>query len=494
MLIEREQAETDLLACAAFVAERIGSMDGHATSISEISLMFAAKGELDLAAGLADEIRDPHVRDLVLSEIAARCVDFNDDEYGLQLAEAIEDYGYGQQARHSLAARQAANGRFEAALSSVQQMDDPFVTIGEIAVRLAQSGDAERARELLAQIDAPSVRVQVFNELARFQLKDGESATDVLLESLAESEQIEFAEEQTQLLLEIADRFHEAGQTAKAESVLTHAAQLAETLEERFRDQSLTQIALLSARFGNFEKAEQSLQNVKDPQQIASAHAGIALEYQAADQLEAALGSLEEAYAVLKSQPDRLIRDSKARFNLLATIAIRFAQMGKSERALEIALENPDDEPRSKALTSCAAIAAADHKDELARQAINAIEDYAGRVFAFVAISDTVAKKGDAEKSRQFLAEAAHLSEEIQQLTLRVEALNIVAERFVKLDERERALEMLSENLRYAQTIVDQSHQSAALANLAETYEKLEFALSREDQEILSQIVRKRLM
>ncbi|MEP6924133.1 MAG: hypothetical protein ABI954_06690 [Pyrinomonadaceae bacterium] len=494
MLIEREQAETDLLACAAFVAERIGSADGHAASVSDIAFRYAAKGELDLAAGLADEIRDPHTRDVVLSEIAARCADFNDDEYGLQLTEAIEDYGYQQQARHNLAARQAVNGRLEDALATADQMDDSFATIGEIAVRFAHNGDEIRARQLLEQIDFPSVRVQVLNQLAAAKTKSGESAEAVLLESLSESEQIEFAEEQTQLLLEIAERFHDAGQTERAASVLEHAEQLAETLEGRFRDSTLMQIALLFARIGNFEKAEQILEPIEDLQQNASAHAGIALEYQANQDNEHALSSLEEAYAVLKSQPDRAIRDSKSRFNLFSAIAVRFAQFGKPERGLEIALENPDEEPRYSALTNIAAVSAADGKDELARQAVNAIEDYATRIFALTAISDSEAKKGNAEKSEQFLKEAHALSEEVVQLTLRSQALNDIAERFAERGDLAQAAALLHESLQIAQMIVDQSHQVGALVDLAETYEKLDLKPDEKEFEILDLIVRKRLI
>lgn len=494
MLIEIEQAETDLLSCAAFVAERIGSADGHAASVSDIALRYAAKGELDLAAGLADEIRDPHTRDLVLAEIVARCADHNDDDYGLQLTEAIEDYGYQQQARHNLAARQAFHGRLEEALATAAQMNDSFATNGEIAVRFAHNGDEPRARQLLEQIDFPSVRVQVLNELAAAKIKSGESAETFLIESLSESEQIEFAEERIQLLLEIAERFHDGGQTERAASVLERAKQLAETLEGRFRDSALMQIALLYGRIGNFEKAEQTLEPIEDLQQNASAHAGIALEHQANKDNEHALGSLEEAYAVLKSQPDRAIRDSKSRFNLFATIAIRFAQFGKPERGLEIALENPDEEPRYSALTNIAAISAADGKDELTRQAANAIEDYASRVFAFIAISDSEVKKGDAERSARFLEEAHGLSEEVVQLTLRSQALNDIAERYAKRGDEEKSAALLLESLQIIQMIVDQSHQAGALVALAETYEKLNLKPDEKEFEILNLIVRKRLM
>lgn len=493
MLIEREQAETDLLACAAFVAERIGSADGHAASVSDIALHYANKGELDLAAGLADEIKDPHARDVVLSEIAARCADFNDDEYGLQLAEAIEEYGYQQQARHLLATRQAANGRFDDALATTGLMDDPFAAVGEIAVRLAHNGDEARTRELLEQIDFPTVRVQVLNELAAAKIKRGESGEAVLAESLAESEQIEFVEERTQLLLEIAGRFHESGRNDLAAAALDQTKNLAESLEKRFRDSVLVQIALIYAQIADFEKAEQTLKPIEDLQQIAAAHVGIALEQHHGNNQVGALANLEEAYALLKSQPERQIRDSAARFNLFATIAIRFADFGKSERGLEIALENADEKSRAAALHNIAAISAAAGREDLARQAANVIEDYASRVFALLAISQAEAKRNDAEKSLQYLEEAHGLSEEIQQLTLRVQVLNQIARLFAKSGKQETAIKILFQSLQIAQTIVDQSAQSDALANLAETFENLDLEIGEKEFDVLRLIVRKRL-
>ena len=54
--ISKERAETDLLDCAAFLAERVKSADGHAEAMSEIVPRYLAKGDVDLAAELANAI------------------------------------------------------------------------------------------------------------------------------------------------------------------------------------------------------------------------------------------------------------------------------------------------------------------------------------------------------------------------------------------------------------------------------------------------------
>jgi tetratricopeptide (TPR) repeat protein len=494
-LIEPEQAENDLLACAAFLAERIASADGHAASVSAAALRYAAHGEVDLAAELADSIGDPHTRDAVLSAIAARCAELNDDDYGFQLVEAMNDYGLQQEALHKIAARQAAAGRFDDALETAKKIDDSFAAVGEIAARFAQTGNFERARNLLEQIDFPSVRMQVLNEIAATQIKRGESPVETLNESIVESKNLEIAEERVQLFLDIAARFCEAGEREKAAIVIDRARQLAERLDARFRDAVFAQIALQHARLNDFAAAESALlAPIADLQQIAAAHVGIAAEHAAAEDFTRAVQSLEEAFAVLKSQPERQIRDSKARFDLWATIAVRLAQYGKPERGLEIALENPDEEPRDIALKHIAAICAAQNKNELARQTISAVENFSARVFALVEISDAETKKGDAMKALQFLNEAHGLSEEIEQLAVRSNALNQIAERFAAQGENAAAVQILRESLEIIEAIRDYSHQSNALLNLAETYDKLNIELSDDDRRILKSIVRRRLM
>jgi tetratricopeptide (TPR) repeat protein len=489
--IDPALASENSLACAALIAERIGSADGHATAVSDIALRYAAKGELDLAAGLADTIHDPHTRDTILAEIAARCVEFNDDEYGLQLVEAIEDYGFQQQALSSLAVRQAEQGKIDEALQISNNLDDSSLALAEIAIRLMRNNDEFRAREILEQIEFQTARVQVLNEFAAIKIQRNESAVLFLSESLTAVEAVEFSEERIQLLLETATRFFDAKLNDKAFEVLQRVEQLAETLDERFSDQALMQTSLLYARAGDFERAERVLKLIVDLQNTATAHAGIAHEYQSSGDSEKASNSLEEAYATLRSQPERQIRDSRARFNLFANIAVRFAQAGKFERALEIALENPAEEPRYLALSQIAAICAANGNEDLARQAVNSIKDLASRQNALILVSDAE-RRNDADKSLQTLNESYALTEEVGQLPLRSSALNEIAIRFAELGARERAAEISRESLQVIQTIADATNQSIALANTAEIYEKLDLELAGAERDILHLIVRRR--
>ena len=57
--ISRNKAEGDLLSAAAFLAENIKSADGHAEAMKAIVPLYLAKGDVDLAAELANKVGEP---------------------------------------------------------------------------------------------------------------------------------------------------------------------------------------------------------------------------------------------------------------------------------------------------------------------------------------------------------------------------------------------------------------------------------------------------
>jgi hypothetical protein len=144
-------------------------------------------------------------------------------------------------------------------------------------------------------------------------------------------------------------------------------------------------------------------------------------------------------------------------------------------------------------LGQIAAVCAANGNDELAGQAVNSIEDLAGRAAALVLVSDGEIRNGEAEKSLQTLAEAHSLVEEVEQLPARVGVLNDIAVRFIERGERVRAREVLRENLEVIRIILDETQQAISLANTAEIYEKFDLELADAERGILRMIVRKKL-
>ena len=91
--ISREEAESDLLACATYLGESIETADGHAESMLAVVPRYLAKGNVDLAAELANTVDDPFSRDKLLIAVSIKCAEIDDDEYALQLIDALDDHG-----------------------------------------------------------------------------------------------------------------------------------------------------------------------------------------------------------------------------------------------------------------------------------------------------------------------------------------------------------------------------------------------------------------
>src|ERR1044072_4488593 len=123
LYIEPGAAENDVLACAAFVAERVNSSDGHGEAIKAIVPRYLQKGEVDLCAQMADALEDNFARDRLLADIAEYCARADDDEYALQLADAAEDYSSRSIARERLAAAKAEMHQFDRAMEIAESLD-----------------------------------------------------------------------------------------------------------------------------------------------------------------------------------------------------------------------------------------------------------------------------------------------------------------------------------------------------------------------------------
>ena len=71
--ISIEEAENNLLSCATFLSEDIKSAEGYAEAMKAIIPHYLERGDVDTAAGLADTVDDPFVRDRLLMSVAEKC-------------------------------------------------------------------------------------------------------------------------------------------------------------------------------------------------------------------------------------------------------------------------------------------------------------------------------------------------------------------------------------------------------------------------------------
>jgi FAD/FMN-containing dehydrogenase len=163
-LITIEEARENLLACAAFLAERIKSADGHAEAMKQIVPFYLTKSNVDLAAEFSNTVDDPFTRDRLLTVVAEKCAALDDDEYALQLAEAIEDSGMQAQASEKIAFQKSLKGEYEKAAAIAEGLEHPEYAFADIAIHQAAAGEDENARQTLVRIEFENAKVAAEQE------------------------------------------------------------------------------------------------------------------------------------------------------------------------------------------------------------------------------------------------------------------------------------------------------------------------------------------
>ncbi len=492
-IITRNQAENDILACAAFLAEGIASSDGHSQAMNEIVPLYLAKGDVDTAAQLADGINEPYTRDRLLSDVAVKCAELNDDEYGFQLIEAIDETGFRTIANERMIVAKADQGEFEKALEYAKELPDDSNALAAIAINLAKKGETSEADETADKIGFPISRFHAFNGIASVLVEAEKSDEAILFLEKARNEiaEIDFVEDKLRSLNELANRYIDLKQTGKAIEVLSEARTLAETLDTYNREAFLVQISFAYAHAGNFEMAERIAEPIEELYHSALAFAGIAAEHITRENYGEAIDLLEEAYSLLRTQKDKEVRDSAARFSLFSQIAVRLAVCGKFERGLEIALENPVEDERNAALSRIANAATLSERDEFVKQALEAMSDDGEKTFALIGIHDANLKEEKSERALTALQSSLDLADSIPQIPLRSQALNVLASRFNQNEKKENAHEILGRSLETVSHILDDANKAVALANLAEAYEKVGIEIGEQERIILERILLK---
>lgn len=491
-LISFEEARNNLLSCATFLAEDIRSADGHSEALKAIVPHYLARGDVDFAAELSNTVDDPFVRDRLLLLVAEKCAAIDDDEYAFQLIEAIEEFGMQEAARERVVLQKSLKGDFEAALQVAENLSHPSDALAVIAVRQASQDDEENAQKTIEKIDFPNAKVGALQAITSLKIKNGETgkAADLLDDAVEAAKDIEHAEEKIRAFIEIANQFIEAGRSDKAIEAFDKAKTSAVNLDNVHRDAFLANVAHGFLRAGSLDLADRALDQVADKTQISSCLVSFAQEFWRRDEKNEALEALEEAYAILKSQHEKETRDSRAKFALFASIAVQFAQFEKPERAIEIAQTNDDEQQANAALAQIAQVCAQKGNDDLMRQAIQAISTDDSRFFALVGISDAKKNAGEINEAMETLNEAAQLAETVPQLSVRSSAFNELAKRFIEYGEKDRARQLLHENLEIIAQIRDESSRAVALANLSELKNQADFSLTDAEKEILFTLMR----
>ncbi len=490
--ISRADAESNLLACATYLAESIESSDGHAEGISAVVPRYLDKGDVDLAAELANTVEDPFMRDRLLIQVAEKCAAVDDDEYALQLVDAIEDLGMQAEGRERIGILEAAKGDLEGARQIAESMSHPDHVYAAIAGKLHSDGDIEAFKQEVEQIEFAAARVSAFTGIAHSRIAEG--ATDgvnALLDSAVDDAvEIEHDEERIRALVELGTLYSEVANNGKAIETLDKAREYAEQLDNVHRDAFLAAVSVGFLRAGSQDLADRTLDLVEDKTQLATCLVGHARHFWSKDLKDDALESIEEAYTILKSQKETETRNSKEKFRLFGSIAAQFAHFGRGERSIETAEEIADETERMHALSQIAVIFGSKSEDALATQAINAIEEDAERTFALIGVSDAVAQAGDRDGAIAHLDEAHHLAESVPQLASRSNGYFEIAKRYAKYDEPEKFDSSIAKGIEAITAIRDESIKVTSLVELDSMVEELKLDIAPEDLGFLKTILK----
>lgn len=493
--ISVESAGENLVSCAVFLADKVKSVEARAAALQPVIERFLERGDVDSAAHYADTIGDPFLRDRMLIRVISKCVEIDDEEYGRQLVDAIEEDGARSSALEAFALRLAAKGRYDDAIGIAEELGHASDAFAGIAVNLAANGEDSRVSEVLGSIDFFSARVEAMNDIARLRLENGANskALEILEEAFEICADIEFDEDRIRGYIEIGSTFIAADRRDRAIAAFDEARKLAEQIEGVHKDNILGNISVLFLQTGSIDLADRTLDLVQDKTQIASALTGFARVYLEEGEEDEAFDALEEAYAIYQSEPEKEVRNSKARFQVLNSIAVQFSRAGKFERAMEIALENPDGSLVTNALVNIAQVSILRGEDDLFRQALGTLEGEGDRVTGLLSASDAKNSMELKDDAVALLDEAADMLDSVPQLIVRSEIQMELAKRYDFYGIEGKARDLATECLQTIPEILGEGNRAIALCDLSGVYDAAGFEVAEADKEVLETIIRKSL-
>lgn len=489
--ISRIDAENDLLACAAYLAESIPPGETHASAVAAVVPAYLEKGNVDLAAELANTVDDPFTRDRMLIAVASKCAEIDDDEYALQLVEAIEDPGFRARGLEQIGFVKAGKQQIEKAGDIAAMMVHQDGVSARIAIAQAEAGDDEASLSTIDAITFPRDAATALIQIAA--AKSAEEKFDEAIAKLnlaeAKASEIEHDEERIRTFCEIGTHFIDAGDKSRAFQVFEKARTEAEELASNHRDALLAQVAIGFLNAGSVDAADRTLDVVSDKTQIGGVLLAFARDHWQKDEHGEAFEALEEAHAVLRSQHETETRDSRAKFVMMGTVAAQFAGFERCERAIEIADLIPDQTHKNGALSQIAQIAATQGNYPIAEQAASEIDDKVESVVTTILMSGAARKSGDNEKSEELIGLAAKQIEELPEPTMRFSALLELSK--VRFDNGDRASSSQSfeKALNVLLEVRNSNFKVSGLTEMGRLREEFEIELTDERLALIRQLL-----
>jgi tetratricopeptide (TPR) repeat protein len=360
-------------------------------------------------------------------------------------------------------------------VEAINDADDKAEALSEIAVKYAETGQKDKAAQILSQaletvksIEDADDKGKAFFEVTESYAKIGQpdkafqmlrfQAYDYGVYSTTNS-----AYKISGVLREIASSYAKAGQKEKATQTFSQAIEAAQNIKDGWsKNSALELIVLFCADAGYFVQTLKTAKTIKDESGKLRA-LFLVLEYADANQLTQALettksmkGGLWKARVLYKiaakysetGQKDKatqilsqaletakLMKGGRWKASVLSEIAVTYSETGQKDKAVQIL---------SQALETAKTIEDADDKAE-----------------TLLGIAGSYAKAGQKEKAAQILSQALETAQTIKVVKGKLLRLGEIADEYSKVGQEEMVAQILSQEVEILVMVLGRSNQKS---------------------------------
>lgn len=489
---EYEEPEIeDALAAALRVAGHVKNAESYDELASAISRRYADRGEFERAVEIADTLNDPYTRDQTLASIAVKCAADRQEDAAFELIETLEDFSHQATALSQIAIAYANAGEFDRAVEIADGMEDNSATLAEIASQCASKGEYERAFEIVERLDFPGYAALALTRIADSYIQAGrvDEAVELLSQALDEAAAIDAGDEKATTLSEIALKFADAGQAEKSTVILSQALAVALKSEEIYKDTALSQIAASHSRLKQYDLAVKVAEKIDDVYQATATLISLAvIEHDDEARQTESLQLLSDAYDLIREDVPETQRDETQHNNLLALLAVRYADFGHADHALKTAqsIGVPDEKFQTMAAVAVSHAQSGNYDQALA--SARGIDEESYRANALLRISRAMITADAKERGIELLSETAASSRKLSRASDRVHILTEAAAAYTDAGQTEHIAPLIHQALLDTKSVIGEYRKTSALLSISDACEKTEYALDEEAQEILWEV------
>ncbi len=492
MTKEFEELEVeDALSAALRMSASIKNADAYDDVASSLAHRYAQRSVFDRAVGIADTIKDPYTMDKTIGEIAVAAAAAGYETEAFELIESIEELSHQATSTSQIAIATAVEGNFDRAIEIAKTLDDNAATLSEIARLCAINGEIEKAQEILDLLDFP-----IYSAWVRLHMADGygrAGRTEEALESISmakdDAEQIDTTDERATTLAEVAVRFSEAGDVEQADEILTLAIAEAAEAEELYRDTVLSQIAVSFGRLKQYDRAVEVAEKIEDVYQVTATLVRLAVaEFEDGSRQAEASQLLSDALDLIRDEAPLTQRAEAQRHNLLALVALRFADFGNRESAIQASNSIHAEDERILSIANVAVRYAQAGQFDEAHSIANLLDGKVSHSRCLLGIAREAITAKENDRALPILTEARALIESLEISPDKVHLLMELSVIQAGAGQTEEVTSFFNQSLDDIRLIKGEYPRATAMLAIADASTKLEYEFDDQLVEMLWEI------